>query len=593
LIIAIYLQVGNYGFILYDDEDYILLHSRLRLGFTFENIQWFLTSSYASNWHPITWFSHILDVKLFGLNAMGHHYVSVAIHGTNSILIFLFLHRFTGSAWRSATVAALFAVHPLNVESVAWVSERKNVLSTMFWILTLYFYAMFTVHKNKKLYFMTVLVFILGLMSKQMLVSIPIILLLLDFWPLRRMSLDSNVTLSGSPNTPVLKPLLLEKVPFLLLAVFASIIAFISQQNAINSLHGYSLYRRLANAFTSYIQYIRKICWPDDLAVFYPFPESIHLWATIASVVILIAITNAAWRLRVRYPALLVGWFWYLITLLPVIGIVKIGFQAMADRYAYIPAIGIFIMTVWTIADITRNLPRRKLILSCFAVACIMTFSVTAWWQTSYWKSTRILFTHALTVTKVNYVAVSAIGRALENEGKLDEALRIFDEAIKLAPPSDNWALIHQGIMLMNGGMLDAAAGKFKESIFRNSATAPGYINLGMVLALQGRLEEAVSYFKIALNIEPRSAAANYNLALILKKLGKNDEAISHYLLTLATDPTDHECHYNLGIVLEKQGRYEEAIRHYSEALLLKPEFQYARNSLNAVLQKQKNTLRP
>lgn len=587
-VFAIYWQTCNHLFILYDDEEYVLLNSRLQLGFTAENIRWFLTTSISSNWHPVTWFSHILDVKLFGMNPTGHHFVSVAIHAINSILLFLLMRRMTGSLWRSAAVAALFAIHPLNVESVAWVSERKNVLSTTFFILTIRLYVEYAEKKSRYPYILAVSVFTLGLMSKQMLVSVPFILLLLDYWPLRRFSLDT----CGDPSKQFghigTRSLILEKIPFLLLSVVASVIAIISQQRTIAPLSNTTVAERFANASISYVQYIRKTFWPGDLALFYPFPESMPVWEIVASASLLTVITVAAIRLRSRYPMLLVGWFWFLITLIPVIGIVKIGLQSMADRYAYIPTIGIFIIAVWLLADLAGNLPGRSFIMAGITAVCFITLSVTAWRQASCWKDTMTVFTHALKVTERNYIALCTIGRALEKEGKLDEALAKFDEAIEIAPWYE-YAKTHQGIILMNRGKLDAAVFKYNEAILQNPTTVPGHINLGIIMGMQGNLVEAVKNFRIAIDFDPRSAAANYNLALTLFQMGKDDEAVRHYLISLATNPTDHECHYNLGIALERQGRYDAAIGHFRESLRLKPDYAGAKTNLELALQKQRD----
>jgi Flp pilus assembly protein TadD len=584
-VLAIYRQVGDHSFIYYDDEDSILINSRLRIGFTPENIYWFLTSSHFFNWHPLTWFSHMLDVKLFGFNAMGHHYVSVALHAVNSILLFLFLHYLTGSLWRSIAVAALFAVHPLNVESVAWVSERKNVLSTMFWILTLHVYSAYTKQKNLPLYILSIVIFILGLMSKQMLVSIPLVLLLLDFWPLKRIAVQSECTQPEQVDSIKFKDLLLEKIPFLLLAIAASGIALSTQKRAMSSLSETTLAERIANASLSYVQYLRKIFWPNDLAVFYPFPESLLIWEVITSAILLIAITGAAFKLRTRYPVLFVGWFWYMITLVPVIGIVKIGLQSMADRYAYIPSIGIFVIVVWFIADLAHKSFRRKLVLSGAGSMCMLLLAVTAWKQTAYWKDTMTLFSHTLAATSErNFIALGAIGRALEKQGYLDEALQKFDEALMVAPWYE-YAKIHQGMILMNRGKLDAAVFKYDEAILQNPTTVPGHINLGIIMGMQGNLDAAIKNFRIALDFDPRSAAANYNMALTLYNQGKTDEAIGYYEKALDISPTDHECHFNLGIALLQIGRKVDAIRHFREALRLKPDFNEAGNYLEHTLQ--------
>jgi tetratricopeptide (TPR) repeat protein len=583
-VLAIYWQVDGHQFINYDDEDYILTNSRLQLGFTVENIHWLLTSSYASNWHPITWFSHILDVKLFGINPAGHHFVNVALHTINSILLFLFLRRFTGSIWRSAAVAVLFAIHPLNVESVAWIAERKNVLSSTFWIITLYLYAKFTERKSIRFYILAIFAFTLGLMSKQMLVSIPFVLLLLDYWPLQRISGKPPKYLRSSE----FKWLLLEKVPFLFLAVAASGIALISQQNAMTPLLASTMAERLANASISYFQYIRKIFWPSDLALFYPFPESIHIREAIISALLLLIVTTTVLKFRRNYPYLFAGWFWYLITLIPVIGIVRIGLQSMADRYAYIPSIGIFIIIVWLISDFTSNIPRRSLILWGVSAILFLLLSVSAWLQTSYWKDSMTLFTHTLTVTERNYVALCTIGRVFERGGKPDEALQKFDEAIEIAPWYE-YAQTHRDLIMANRGKVDAAVFKYNEVILQNPTAVKGHINLGIIMGLQGNLEEAVKNFRIALDFDPRSAAANYNLGLTLYRLGKNDEATKYFLKSLETNPDDFECHYSLGAVLENQGRYKDAIRHLREALRLNPGYLPAKDKLELILQKKKS----
>lgn len=584
-IVAIYWQTRQHAFIYFDDQDYVLLNSRLRLGFSFENIQWFLTSSQSSNWHPLTWFSHILDVKLFGFNPMGHHLVSVALHWANSLLLYLYLYRFTGSLWKSATVAALFAVHPLNVESVAWISERKNVLSTIFWMLTLYLYSLYTERKSTLIYRMTVIVFALGLMAKQMLVSIPLVLLLLDYWPLQRIHWNLDMKFYGFVRTKAFRSLLLEKAPFLILAMIAAIITTLSQQQSINSLKDYPLSSRFANAATSYIAYLRKTFWPEALAVFYPFPDAIDWWPTIFATLLLIVISTTAVNLRKHFPALFVGWFWYLFTLLPVIGIVKIGLQSMADRYAYIPTIGIFVAAVWCFADLCRGIPLSKTFSTVIAVAVIFILSLTAWRQTSIWQDTNTLFIHTLSNTKNNYIALCALGRELDKQGEFEAAMQKFDEALEVAPWYDA-ALTEQGILFMNRGLFAAAASKFEQAIQQNPQSISAHINLGIITALLDRPDEAIPHFKIAIRLDPISAAAHYNLAFTLQKLGRRAEAISHYAKALAANPLDHECHNNMGITLADMGRYDEASRHFNEALRIKPDFSAARNNLEITLKK-------
>lgn len=586
-ILAIYWQTRDHAFIEYDDQVYLLENPHVRSGLSLENIQWAFTSEYAANWHPVTWISHMLDVELFGMNPAGHHLTSVFLHVLNAVLLFTLMSRITGSPWKSAAVASLFALHPLHVESVAWVAERKDVLSTLFWITALHMYIRYVDKPTPARYIYVIIVYGLGLLSKSMLVSLPAMLLLMDYWPLQRPAFWRAGGIMP-PGSRSVWGLILEKLPFLLIAVAISIVTIIAQQNgnAMTSIEASPLSERLQNALNAYPGYLGKMLWPTDLAVFYPFKTGIPAWETVAAAIFLLTASIFVIHERQRHPYLLVGWFWYLITLVPVIGIVRVGLQAMADRYTYMPLVGIFIILAWGMEDllIGCNLMWHRLAYSLTAAiiaACIL----LSWRQASYWRDTTTLFNHALDSTQDNYMALTVLGRYLERQGRLDEALNSFNEALEIAPWYE-YAKVHQGIILMNQGRLDAAVFKYNEAILQNPTSVTGHINLGIVMALQNRHEEAIHNFTIALDFNPRSAAAHYNLGMELARSGKFAEAIEHYNKGLEIDPEDVNCHNNLGIALAELGRLDEAIGHFSTALKLKPDFFDARSNREFAIQK-------
>ncbi len=498
---AIYSPVLHHGFVNYDDPEYISGNPHVTAGLTWPGIVWAFQSAHAANWHPLTWLSHMLDCNLFGLYAGGHHLINVLFHIANSLLLFVLLSRLTGAHWRSAFVAAFFAWHPLHVESVAWASERKDVLSTFFWLLTLMAYARFAAlakvpnPKSKVFYVLALLFFACGLMSKPMVVTLPFVLLLLDFWPLQRFQFSAF-------NFQPLFRLVLEKIPFLALAAAASTVTFLSQKDAMWSSEVLPLQFRVANAVMSYVRYIGKMLWPTDLALIYPYPHHWPVGLVIGTALLLAAISGLfIWRAK-RNPYLPVGWLLFLGTLVPTIGLVQTGVQSMADRYTYIPSIGFFIVIVWGLNDLINQWPQhRKYLALAGGVAltcCLMLTSI----QINYWQNSEKLFSHTIEVTKDNYAAYNCLGDTLEKLGRKDEALKFYAKTVEIEP--------------------SFPAGQF---------------NLGMMLLEYGRPDEAFEHLNIAARLWPHNPVIRFDLGLFLLQHGKPAEAADHFAAALKDKP--------------------------------------------------------
>ena len=419
--LAVYWQVKDHEFINYDDNRYITENGHVQVGLTGESIVWAFTTSYASNWHPMTWLSHMLDYELYSDHPKGHLLTNVFLHITNALLLFMVLFRLTGAIWQSAFVAVLFALHPLNVGSVAWAAERKNVLSTLFWLLTIWVYISYVNKPSIKKYGWVALFLALGLMSKPMLVTLPFVLLLLDYWPLRRWNIqNTNGPIEQTTNSTPLSQLILEKIPLLLLVIGSITATLIVQKmgGAVKSFDVFPLKERFINALVSYLSYLQKMVWPSNLSVFYPHPEAaLPVWKGVLCGMVLVGITILAVKWIRRAPYFAVGWFWYLGTLIPVIGIVQVGAQAMADRYAYVPLIGIFIILAWGISGLLEKWDQRKKALPIAAGAVILVLIVVAWVQAGHWKNSITVFKHAINVTENQYpsfaVAYDNLGYAL------------------------------------------------------------------------------------------------------------------------------------------------------------------------------------
>ena len=594
--LAVYWQIQDHEFLYFDDNQYVTDNLNVKTGFTRESIVWAFTTSHAANWHPVTWLSHILDYQLYGLHPKGHLLTNLLIHIANALLLFTVLLRMTGALWQSGFVAALFALHPFNVESVAWAAERKNVLSTLFWLLTTWAYIRYTEKPTVKKYGWVALFLALGLMSKPMLVTLPFVLLLLDYWPLKRWKADDQVGASPprqSQNQTSLSFLILEKVPLLALAVGSSITTFIVQRagGAVQSADVFPLQERVINAFVSYLSYLQKTVWPSGLSVFYAHPgNALPVWKGLVSAALLVVFT--AWVIRVarRLPYLAVGWFWYLGTLIPVIGIVQVGTQAMADRYAYVPLIGIFIIAAWGLPDFLATWNQREKTPVLFA-GLLAPLMVVTWMQVNHWKNGITLFQHTISVTHDKYRefarAHNNLGIALKKKGRLIEAITQYKTAIKVNPdfskPYNNL-----GNISMITKNFDEAIRYYKESIRISPDYANAYSNLGTVLLQKGEKEEAVVYLRDAIRINPDLNQARTNLGTILSQIGEKEEAIVHLREAVKINPDLALGHFSLGNVLFQTGETEEAITHYREAVRIKPDYLLFRKILEEVLRRTK-----
>jgi Tfp pilus assembly protein PilF len=573
--LIVYAPLGHHGFVSFDDGDYVSENPMVAGGLTWHGVSWALTTGYASNWHPLTWLSHMLDVELYGLNTGPHHLTNELLHIANTLLLFGLLYRMTAALGRSAFVAGLFAVHPLHVESVAWIAERKDVLSTLFGILTLWAYVAYGRRPGLRRYLTVALLFALGLMAKPMLVTLPFVMLLLDFWPLGR--------LSPAPNGRwAIGALVWEKLPLLALAAASSIVTFVVQQRggAVMGLETIPLNLRVANALVSYVAYIGKMLWPARLAAFYPYVGSLPGWRVAGASLGLIAVSVAVLWMGMRRPYLPVGWFWYLGTLVPVIGLVQVGSQPLADRYTYLPLIGLFIMVSWGVPELLIRWPLARIALPAAAVVVISGCAFTARAQVRNWESSTALWTHALEVTKGNYLAYNNLGNVLAKQGKFDDAAAQYTEALRIKP---DYAFAHNnlGRALTSQGKIGEAIEHYSEALRIEPDYADAHNNMGIARADEGKLDEAIAHYSRALHTKPDFADAHNNLGIVLAKLGRADEAIHEFSEAIRIKPDYPEAHNNLGVVLASQGRVREAISQYSEALRLKPGYQAARHSLD------------
>ena len=576
-ICAAYGQVARFEFIDLDDF-YSVGNPHVIHGFTRDGFLWAFRSIGGANWFPLTWFSHMLDRQLFGDHSGYHHLTNVLLHAISSVLLFMVLRRMTGARWPSAFVAFVFAIHPLHVESVAWVSERKDVLSALFWILTLRAYLRYTERPGALRYLVTILTFSLGLMSKAMLVTLPFALLLLDAWPLRRFAAGT-------------RRVILEKVPMIALSAAVSAVTFYAQRRggAVSSLQQIPLAGRIENALVSSVAYLIQFLWPADLAVFYPYVTySVPL--TIVAAALLVAITILVVRAR-RHLYLAVGWLWYLGTLVPVIGLVQVGAQARADRYTYIPLIGISIMIAFGVSDLIQQQRVSKVAVGTVAaVVCTAWFFVT-WKQVGYWRDSVALFEHAIQVTSANDLAYSDLGVALRKQGHLKEAVADFEHALAIRPTSGD-AQNNLGEALLTEGHVQQALPHLNEAVRLQPRSIEPRVNLAAALNLAGRTTEAEAQDRLALYYDPDSAEAHGGLGVVLNENGRTQEALGELEESVRLNPDDAAGHYNLGRVLSQLGRNAEAIAQYAEAVRLQPSSVDAHISLGAALSAQNQPAR-
>jgi tetratricopeptide (TPR) repeat protein len=591
-ILIAYGQVRNFDFVGYDDELYITENLNVQKGLTAKGLNWAFTTFHSANWHPLTWLSHMLDCELYGLNPMGHHWTNLQLHITNTILLFLILQLMTGAIWRSAFVAALFALHPLHVESVAWVSERKDVLSTFFGLLMIGAYYRYVKMSNLKNYLLVIIFLSLGLMAKPMLVTFPFVLLLLDFWPLERFQFKNDLSLhsDGSVFTGFqgFFRLILEKIPLVIPVVISCILTFLAQQSqgAVKTLGALPLKNRVANAFVSYVSYTVKAVWPSNLAVFYPHPgNTIPAWQIIAAVLIIAVATFLSIRSLKKYPYLAVGLFWYLGTLIPVIGLVQVGEQAMADRYTYIPLIGLFIIVAWGVLDLFRKRHYRKIYLSMFALIILSALTARTFFQASHWKNGVTLFERAIKVTENNYKAHNNLATVL-GPIDLDRAIYYYKESLK-SKPNYARALYNLGTALYERGNYDEAVFYFTKAVKINPKKTDARMNLANVLFIQGKSNEAVSHYNEIIKTDSENADVHSNLAYVLSTQGKLDEAVFHCKEAIRIKPKHDKAHYNFGNILLKQGNIKEAATHFLEAIRIRPDYVQAYNKIGLMLVRQ------
>ncbi len=668
--VLIFWEPNRCDFINYDDPAYLTENTQIQNGVTLEAVRWAFTTGYAANWHPLTWLSHMVDIQLLGLKPHGHHFTSLLFHIANTLLLFFVLNRMTKAPWKCAFVAALFALHPLHVESVAWVAERKDVLSTFFWMLTMAGYVRYVEDPRLKNYMAVILFFVLGLMAKPMLVTLPFVLLLLDYWPLCRFELNlpkkisrprekrnakKNSTMEGEPLSAgkknrvsgnrrslraftqssvlspqscsisaqsfALRPLLVEKIPLFALAALSCIVTYIVQQKggAVRSIEEFSLGDRIANAFVSYIIYVEKTIWPNNLAVYYPHPESWPLWQTTGAVLILAAVTLTVIRTANRFPYLASGWLWFAGTLVPVIGIVQIGTQAMADRYTYIPLIGLFIMAAWGIPDLLKNRPYRNEALFASSALILACLSIVTWRQVGYWRDSISLYDHALEVIGPDDVIFCNRGVARDALGGHLQAISDYDRAIGINPhraeayhdrglaygtlgnygqevsdcskaieiyPEYANAFGHRGAAWLELGNYGQAISDFGRAIEIDPKLAWAYGGRGRAYGKLGSQRQAISDFEKALEMNPEYSEVYNNRGVAYAILGNNKQAISDYDRAIEIDPAYANAYYNRGVAYGELGNQRQAISDYDRAVEINPEYADAYNNRGAAYER-------
>jgi tetratricopeptide (TPR) repeat protein len=558
--LAVYWQVGRHQFVNIDDPSFVVDNVHVATGLTIDNLLWALSPQPGLGWHPVTWLAHMLDVELYGLNPRGHHLTNLFLHVASTLLLFTLLYRLTNAPWKCAFVAALFALHPLHVESVAWVAERRDVLSALFGFLSLWLYAEYVTQRRRRFYLFALLAFVLGLMSKPMLVTFPVIMLLLDYWPLNRFSADEQS--AGPPRRCVALsswlPLLREKIPFLACSFFSVAITLSVPSGSSGPVkHVTSLGERMANAITVYVSYMAKMLWPVDLAVFYPFPSSIPSWQVIGYLLILLAITAVVIRSGRRHPYLVVGWFWYLITLGPVLGIVPFGPHAMADRYTYIPLIGLFIAAAWGIPALTKPFPGQRTVLAPLAGLVVLAAAVLTFQQVKQWRDSQTLFEHALRVTSRNWLAHNNLAVALLQQDQVVAAVEQLQRGIEINP-QDIYAHYNLGGIYLAHGHFDEAITEIIQSSAPGSEVA-NLSALGNQLFLDGRFGGAIKLYRKVLLLDPDAIEARNNLGVSYLNQGDYARAIGEFEKILARFPNHADARYNLELAREQMKRVNEA----------------------------------
>ncbi len=576
---AVFGQTLQHDFVNYDDTLY-LLDNRANVGegLTASSIGWAFRTNYGSMWGPMTWLSHLLDCHVYGFRPWGHHLTNVLLHSLATISLFWVFWRMTGNLWPSALVAALFAIHPLHVETVAWIAERKGVLSGLFFVLTLAAYVRFVRWPfSWASYLLVIAMFVLGLMSKPVLVTLPFLLLLLDYWPLGRMS-------------PGCFPrLIVEKLPMLALAVAACVAAPLTQGAAVASVGQVPIVQRIGDALVAYVIYLGQFLWPANLSPIYLRPQQCPpLWQTLGAAAILLTISAAAIARRRTWPWFFVGWFWFVGTLVPMIGLVPLGTHFMADRYTYVTQIGLYVAVAWGVARTMSSWSRLRWLLPVASLLVVGILMGCAWRQTGYWRDSESLWRRTLASTSDNPVAQHNLGQCLADRGRIDEAIGYYRTALEIMPDFSD-AHYSLGVALEKRGEIDEAITHYQQAVSISPGLMQAQNNLGVALAKGGRIDEAIVHYRQALKTSPDYAEAHSNLAAALAKRGQTNEAMDHFREAVRLKPDYAQGHYNLGIVLVKRGMLDEAAEQFQEALRINPDYAGARQMLGIVRSEQEN----
>jgi len=576
-------QTVAHQFVTYDDPQYVYENAKIAAGLSPESVLWAFTHTVGGNWHPLTVISHMLDCQLYGLKPAGHHFTNVLLHTIAVILLFLVLRRMTGTVWQSALVAALFAIHPLHVESVAWISERKDLLSAVFFMLTLGAYIRYVHKRSFTSYILLLLVFALGLMSKPMLVTVPFVLLLLDYWPLKRFEPEAPVKhgqkrrVEGREST---RRILLEKIPLLFLSFGSCVATLFAQRHFIDPIGHLSLMSRFSNAAVATVIYLRQLVWPFGLSVFYPHPrQSLSILQVSAAALFLIAISAGAFMCRRRHPYFLTGWFWFLGMLVPVSGIVQVGEQAHADRYMYLPQIGLYILVIWFVADTVSSWRHQRILLATAMASSLALLMFPAWKQTSYWRDGRTLWMHALAVDPQNDTAHISLCDLDLRENRLDDAILHARTALEIRPDSAD-AHSRLGVALSAIGQNEEASIHFQKALETHQLRPRVHYNIATLLLNSGHLDEAIAEFQKELQIQPGFVEAHNNLGIALTSKGEFDEALAHFQKALELDPHLPKVHHNIAMILLRQGQLDQAVAYLQKELQVNPASAEAHNDL-------------
>jgi protein O-mannosyl-transferase len=562
LTLLVYVPVFQAQFISYDDPDYVTANPHVLSGVTLANLRWAFVTNHAANWHPVTWISLMLNSQYFGSSAGAFHAVNLLLHVANTLLLFLWLYRATGAKWRAALVAALFALHPLHVESVAWITERKDVLSTLFWMLTLFVYTEYAKRGRISSYSIALLLFGIGLMAKPMLVSLPFVLLLLDYWPLGRFAAQRTFRV------------LIEKLPFLAFSIASSAITLVVQrEQAMMSLDMVPIFLRAENGVLAYVAYIGKMFRPTGLAVIYPYNLHPSPIRALLSLTALVVVSAVAILIRRQKPYAFTGWFWFLITLVPVIGIVQVGTQAMADHYTYIPLIGLFVIVAWGGWEALNLLPIPRSVPAVGASIALLLYAGLTRAQLRYWHDSIALLEHAMNVTVANPIAEGNLGIALAEQGQHDKAIAHYKTVLQRHPRANADIWDNFGRSLATTGKLEEAINAFQIALKLNPSLADAHQDLALALVRTGRQQESLIHFRDAARLQPENASVHNVYAVMLGVAGRRDEAMQEFQTALRLAPDSAATHVNLGNLLAKQHAWDEAMAHYSEALRLNPAF--------------------